>query len=263
MSHPAGNPSGHPSGRAGRGLEGRLALVTGGTRGIGNAIARRLLEAGARVVITGRDSAGAEKAAQELVQSGGECRGVALDVSRFDDVQETVKGLEKELGPFAILVNNAGITRDDVVMRMKEEDWDAVLSTNLKGSFACAKAVIRGMMKQRWGRIISVTSIVGGMGNIGQANYVAAKAGAEGLTRTLAREYASRGITANAVAPGFIDTDMTRAMEEAARARLMGQIPMERFGQPEDVAGAVVFLASDEAAYITGQVLHVNGGMLM
>ncbi|MDH5526031.1 MAG: 3-oxoacyl-ACP reductase FabG [Nitrospirota bacterium] len=245
------------------GLNGKLALVTGGTRGIGNAIARALLDAGARVVVTGRDAAGAEKAAATLAEAGGECRGVALDVSDFNQVQEVIKGLEKDLGAFDVLVNNAGITRDDVVMRMKEEDWDAVLNTNLKGSFACAKAVIRGMMKKRGGRIINVTSIVGTMGNIGQANYVAAKAGTEGLTRTLAREYASRGITCNAVAPGFIDTDMTRAMEPAARDQLTGQIPMERFGQPEDVAGVVVFLASDAAAYVTGQVIHVNGGMLM
>jgi len=241
----------------------RTAVVTGGTRGIGNAIARRLLSDGLRVVITGRDAAGAEKAAAELSPDPGRCRGVALDVSRFDRVQEVLKEIGKEAGGIDILVNNAGITRDDVLLRMKEEDWDAVLSTNLKGSFACAKAVIRDMVKKRWGRIVNVASIVGAMGNPGQANYVAAKAGMIGLTKTLAREYATRGITANAVAPGFIETDMTAALDEAARTRLLAQIPMERFGTMDDVAAAVAYLVSDEAAYVTGQVLHVNGGMLM
>jgi 3-oxoacyl-[acyl-carrier protein] reductase len=249
------------------GLSGRTALVTGGTRGIGNAIARRLLSDGAQVIITGRDAAGAEKAAAELAGgisgAAGRCRGVALDVSQFDRVQEVLKETGKEAGGIDILVNNAGITRDDVLLRMKEEDWDAVLSTNLKGSFACAKAVIRDMVKKRWGRIVQIGSIVGAMGNPGQANYVAAKAGMVGLTKSLAREYATRGITVNAVAPGFIETDMTAALDEAARTRLMGQIPMERFGTMDDVAAAVAYLVSDEAAYVTGQVLHVNGGMLM
>ena len=242
------------------GLSGKTALVTGGTRGIGNAIARRLLADGAGVVITGTSQAGAEKAAAEL---GPNCSGVAMDVSDFAQVEAVIKELAKAHGGIDILVNNAGITRDDVLMRLKEDDWDAVLNTNLKGAFACAKSVIRPMMKARWGRIVNITSVVGAMGNIGQANYVAAKAGMEGLTKTLAREYASRGITANAVAPGFIETDMTQAMEPAARDALTGQIPMERFGSPEDVAAAVAFLASDEAGYVTGQVLHVNGGMLM
>jgi len=241
----------------------RTALVTGGTRGIGGAIARRLLADGLRVVITGRDAAGAEKAAAELSSDAGRCKGIGLDVSRFDRVQEVVKELGRETGGIDILVNNAGITRDDVLLRMKEEDWDAVLSTNLKGSFACAKAVIRDMVKKRWGRIVNISSIVGAMGNAGQANYVAAKAGMVGLTKSLAREYATRGITVNAVAPGFIETDMTAALDEAARARLMAQIPMERFGTMDDVAAAVAYLVSDEAAYVTGQVIHVNGGMLM
>jgi len=237
--------------------------VTGGTRGIGNAIAKRLLADGFRVVITGRDAAGAEKSAAGLSADTGRCRGIALDVAQFDRVQEAVKELGRETGGIDILVNNAGITRDDVLLRMKEEDWDAVLSTNLKGAFACAKAVIRDMVKKRWGRIVNVASIVGAMGNAGQANYVAAKAGMIGLTKTLAREYATRGITANAVAPGFIETDMTAALDEAARGRLLAQIPMERFGTMDDVAAAVAYLVSDEAAYVTGQVLHVNGGMLM
>jgi 3-oxoacyl-[acyl-carrier protein] reductase len=242
-------------------LSGKTALVTGGTRGIGNAIARRLLADGAQVIITGRDVAGAEKAAAELDSS--RCRGIGLDVSQFDRVQEVLKEVGKEAGGIDILVNNAGITRDDVLLRMKEEDWDTVLSTNLKGSFACAKAVIRDMVKKRWGRIVQIGSIVGAMGNPGQANYVAAKAGMVGLSKSLAREYATRGITVNAVAPGFIETDMTAALDEAARARLMAQIPMERFGTMDDVAAAVAYLVSDGAAYVTGQVLHVNGGMLM
>jgi 3-oxoacyl-[acyl-carrier protein] reductase len=242
-------------------LSGKTALVTGGTRGIGNAIARRLLADGAQVIITGRDAAGAEKAAAELDSS--RCRGIGLDVSRFDRVQEVLKEVGKEAGGIDILVNNAGITRDDVLLRMKEEDWDTVLSTNLKGSFACAKAVIRDMVKKRWGRIVQIGSIVGAMGNPGQANYVAAKAGMVGLAKSLAREYATRGITVNAVAPGFIETDMTAALDEAARTRLMAQIPMERFGTMDDVAAAVAYLVSDGAAYVTGQVLHVNGGMLM
>jgi 3-oxoacyl-[acyl-carrier protein] reductase len=244
-------------------LAGRTALVTGGTRGIGNAIGARLLALGARVVITGRDAGTAAKAAEALAAKGGDCRGIGLDVADFDAVQETLKEAGRQVGGFDILVNNAGITRDDVLLRMKEADWDAVLSTNLKGSFACARAVIRDMVKKRWGRIVNITSIVGAMGNAGQANYVAAKAGMVGLTKTLAREYATRGITANAVAPGFIETDMTRALEPAAREGLLAQIPMERFGAPEDVAAAVAYLASDQAAYVTGQVIHVNGGMLM
>ncbi|MBI5135978.1 MAG: 3-oxoacyl-[acyl-carrier-protein] reductase [Nitrospirae bacterium] len=240
-------------------FDGKTALVTGGTRGIGNAIARRLLDLGADVVITGRDRAGAEKAAAELARGGGNCRGVALDVADFGQVEAVIKAI----GAVDILVNNAGMTKDDVLMRLKEDDWDAVLDANLKGTFACSRAVIRGMMKKRWGRIVNIGSIVGSMGNIGQANYVAAKAGMEGLTKTLAREYASRGITANVVAPGFIETDMTRSLDDAVRAGLMAQIPMERFGSPEDVAAAVAFLAGDDAAYVTGQVIHVNGGMRM
>jgi 3-oxoacyl-[acyl-carrier protein] reductase len=240
----------------------RVALVTGGTRGIGHAIARRLLEGGHRVVLTGRDAATAEKVAAGL-DSGGRCRGVGLDVADFAGVQEVVGQVARDAGGIDILVNNAGITRDDVLLRMKEEDWDAVLSTNLKGSFACARAVIRGMVKKRWGRIVQVASIVGAMGNAGQANYVAAKAGMIGLTKTVAREYATRGITANAVAPGFIETDMTAALDAAVRDQLMAQIPMERFGTVDEVAAAVAYLVSDEAAYVTGQVLHVNGGMLM
>jgi len=244
-------------------LAGKTALVTGGTRGIGNAIAARLLTLGARVVITGRDATGAAKAAEALAANGGECRGIALDVAAFDSVQETLKAAGREVGGFDILVNNAGITRDDVLLRMKEADWDAVLSTNLKGGFACARAVIRDMLKKRWGRIVNITSIVGAMGNPGQANYVAAKAGLVGFTKTLAREYATRGVTANAIAPGFIETDMTRALQPAAREALLAQIPMERFGAPEDVAAAVAYLVGDGAAYVTGQVIHVNGGMLM
>jgi len=245
------------------GLSGRTALVTGGTRGIGNAIAARLLAEGARVVITGRDAGTAQKAAEALASGGGECRGIGLDVSAFDAVQEVLKVAGRDVGGFDILVNNAGITHDDVLLRMKEADWDAVLDTNLKGAFACVRATLRDMVKKRWGRVVNITSIVGAMGNAGQANYVAAKAALVGLTKTLAREYATRGITANAVAPGFIETDMTRALEPAARDGLLAQIPMERFGAPEDVAGAVAYLTSEDASYVTGQVIHVNGGMLM
>ncbi len=245
-------------------LHDRVALVTGGGRGIGRAIADRLADAGCRVVVADVDAAGAEQAAAEIgVAYETETLGLGADVSDAASVKEMVGATVKELGGLHILVNNAGITRDGLLLRMKEEEWDQVLAVNLKGAFLCTQQAARPMSKARWGRIINIASIVGAMGNVGQANYVAAKAGLMGLTKTVAREYAARGITCNAVAPGFVDTEMTRALSEEIREGLLAQIPMKRLGSPEDVAAAVAFLASEEAGYITGQVLHTNGGMYM
>jgi len=244
-------------------LDGQVALVTGATRGIGRAIALALGSAGATVIGTGTTEAGAAAVSEALAQAGARGRGAVLNVTDATGVERLLEQAEKESGPVSILVNNAGITRDNLMLRMKEEEWDAVIETNLKSVFRLSRAVLRGMMKARGGRIINITSVVGSSGNAGQVNYSAAKAGITGFTRSLAREIGSRGITVNCVAPGFIDTDMTQALPEAVRTALLGQIPLGRLGRVEDVAAAVVFLASPAAAYITGATLHVNGGMYM
>ena len=241
-------------------LSGKVALVTGSTRGIGRSIASTLAAAGAHVAVVGRDTANAQAVAAEL---GDAHRGFGCDVSDPTQVAALVAAVEEQLGSCDILVNNAGITRDNLMLRMKDDDWDAVLDANLRSAFVAIRAASRGMMKRRWGRIINITSVVGLMGNKGQANYAASKAGLIGLTKSVAKELASRNIVCNAVAPGFIQTDMTDAMTAEARAVLQGQIPLERLGAPGDVAQAVAFLASDMAAYMTGQVLVVDGGLLM
>jgi len=238
-----------------------VALVTGASRGIGAAIADRLADDGARVIGTATTAAGAARITESLSGRGG--RGVVLDVTSQESIDAVIADIDATEGAIGILCNNAGITRDMLLLRMKEADWDAVLDTNLASVFRLSKAVLRGMMKARKGRIISITSIVGLTGNPGQANYAAAKAGMIGFTKSLAREVGSRGITANVVAPGFIDTDMTRALNETQRETLNGQIPLARLGLPADIAAAVSFLASADAAYITGETLHVNGGMHM
>jgi 3-oxoacyl-[acyl-carrier protein] reductase len=241
-------------------LTGRTALVTGSTRGIGLAIARALHGAGAKVAIVGRDQSRAESVAAEL---GKRAFGVACDVAQADQVGRAIAAAEAALGPVDLLVNNAGLTRDNILLRMSEADWDAVLDANLKGAFHTTRAVIKGMMKRRAGRIVNIASIVGLTGNKGQANYAASKAGLIGFTKSVAKEYATRGILVNCVAPGFIETDMTAALPEEARATLLQAIALGRLGRPEDVAGAVLFLASDLAAYVTGQVLVVDGGMVI
>jgi 3-oxoacyl-[acyl-carrier protein] reductase len=240
-------------------LSGRTALVTGSTRGIGRAIAEALSESGANVAVVGRDKARAEEGAASLKNA----RGFACDVGDSSSVTALVEDVEKSFGSLDILVNNAGITRDNLLMRIKDEDWTAVLDANLKAAFVAIRAASRGMMKRRWGRIINIASVVGITGNKGQANYAASKAGLIGLTKSVAKEYASRNILANVVAPGFIETDMTAAMTPEAREALSKLIPLERLGKPADVAGIVAFLASEQAAYITGQVFVVDGGMVM
>jgi 3-oxoacyl-[acyl-carrier protein] reductase len=238
-----------------------VALVTGASRGIGAAIADRLANDGARVIGTATTADGAARITESLRARGG--RGVVLDVTSQDSIDAVIADIDAKEGAIGILCNNAGITRDMLLLRMKQDDWDAVLQTNLASVFRLSKAVLRGMMKARKGRIISIASIVGLTGNPGQANYAAAKAGMIGFTKSLAREVGSRGITANVVAPGFIDTDMTRALNETQRETLNGQIPLARLGLPSDIAAAVSFLASADASYITGETLHVNGGMYM
>jgi 3-oxoacyl-[acyl-carrier protein] reductase len=238
-------------------LDGKVALVTGATRGIGRAIALELAKKGAKVVGTATSEAGAAT----ISQSG--IAGRVLDVRDAAQCDALVAAIQKEFGDIAVLVNNAGVTRDNLALRMKDADWDLVMETNLKPVFRLSRAVMRGMMKARWGRIINITSVVGASGNPGQANYAAAKAGIVGMAKSLARELGSRNITVNCVAPGFIDTDMTRALPEEQRAALLGQIPLGRLGQPEDVAAAVAYLASPAAGYVTGVVLHVNGGMYL
>jgi 3-oxoacyl-[acyl-carrier protein] reductase len=242
-------------------LTGEIALVTGATRGIGAAIAERLAQDGARVIGTATTAEGAARISANLAARGG--RGAVLDVADPKSIGALLEDIEAKEGAVGILCNNAGITRDTLLLRMKDEDWNAVLDTNLASVFRLSKAVLRGMMKARKGRIISITSVVGLTGNPGQANYAAAKAGIIGFTKSLAREVASRGITANTIAPGFIDTDMTRGLAEAQRSALNAQIPLGRLGQPADIAGAVAFLCSSDGAYITGETLHVNGGMYM
>ncbi len=240
-------------------LTGKVALVTGSTRGIGRAIAEGLVGCGARVAVVGRDLATAEKVAGEI----GDAKGFACDVSDPASVTSLVQSVEEAFGQIDILVNNAGITKDNLMARMKDEDWDAVMATNLRSAFVATRAAQRGMMKRRWGRIINITSVVGLVGNKGQANYAASKAGLIGFTKAAAKELSSRNILVNAVAPGYIQTDMTAQLNEEARTALSSQIPLGRLGEPKDIAGAVAFLASDLAAYITGQVLVVDGGMVM
>ncbi|HUG56911.1 MAG TPA: 3-oxoacyl-ACP reductase FabG [Candidimonas sp.] len=242
-------------------LEGKLALVTGATRGIGKAIALELAAQGAKVVGTATSESGAQQITDMLAASGG--RGVVLNVDDAAACESLVAELVKEDGGPHILVNNAGITRDNLDMRMKDDDWQAVIDTNLSAVFRMSRAVMKGMMKARWGRIINITSVIGSSGNPGQANYAAAKAGVAGMSRALARELGSRNITVNCVAPGFIETDMTRALSEAQAAAILTQIPLGRLGGAADIANAVSFLASPQAAYITGTTLHVNGGMYM
>ena len=242
-------------------LSGKTALVTGASRGIGAAIADTLAQAGATVIGTATSDSGAAAIGERLAQWNGQGR--ALNAAEADGIENLIADIEKEFGKLDILVNNAGITRDNLLMRMKEEEWDEIMQVNLKSVFRASKAVLRGMMKQRSGRIINITSVVGAMGNAGQANYAAAKAGLMGFAKSMAREVGSRGITVNCIAPGFIDTDMTRALPEEVRKTFEAQTALGRFGDAQDIADAVLFLASVQAKYITGQTLHVNGGMLM
>ena len=243
-------------------IAGQVALVTGASRGIGKAIALVLAQAGMKVIGTATSDAGAAAIGEALAAFAGN-RGIKLDVNDGPGVDAAVDAIVKEHGALHVLVNNAGITRDTLSMRMKDDDWDAVLDTNLKAVFRTSRAAIRPMMKQRYGRIVNITSVVGASGNAGQANYAAAKAGVAGMTRSLARELGSRGITVNCVAPGFIETDMTKALSEAQTTALMAQIPLGRLGSAADIAHAVAFLASPHAGYVTGTELHVNGGMYM
>src|ERR1700691_3043733 len=242
-------------------LTGVVALVTGASRGIGAALAARLSADGARVIGTATTPDGAARIGEALRTHGG--RGAVLEVTSQESIDAVIADIESKEGAISILCNNAGITRDMLLLRMKQQDWDAVMETNLASVFRLSKAVLRGMMKARKGRIVSITSVVGLTGNPGQASYAAAKAGILGFTKSLPREVSSRGITVNAIAPGFIDTDMTRALAEAQRTALNTQIPLGRLGQPADIAGAVAFLCSPDGAYITGETLHVNGGMYM
>jgi len=244
-------------------LKNKISLVTGASRGIGAAIAIELAKCGASVIGTATSEKGAEiiKKSFEINKVKGQA--MVLDVNSNASIETLMNKINEEFGTVDILINNAGITRDTLLMRMKEEDWDAVISTNLKSVYKLSQAVLRGMMKNRSGRIINISSVVGHMGNAGQTNYAAAKAGINGFTKSLAQEVGSRGITVNAIAPGFIDTDMTRALDDAQRESLLKHIPLAKLGQPQDIAQAVCFLASDAANYITGETIHVNGGMLM
>jgi len=240
----------------------KIAVVTGASRGIGKAIA---LELGKSAIILGTATSpeGAEKITDYLKEAGVSGKGYCLDVSSETSIQDFVSAVQADYGAPQILVNNAGITRDNILMRMKGDEWDQVINTNLGSIFRMSKALVRGMTKSRWGRIVSISSVVGSSGNVGQSKYAAAKAGLEGFSRALAMEIGSRGITVNCVAPGFIDTDMTRDLGEDQTAALLGKIPMGRYGQPEEIASVVSFLASDQAGYITGETIHVNGGMYM
>ncbi|MDF3030184.1 MAG: fabG [Moraxellaceae bacterium] len=244
-------------------IEGKVALVTGASRGIGKAIALELARRGTIVVGTATSASGAENITAYLAEAGFRGKGFVLDVSDPSSVDDALSAINSEFGAPLVLVNNAGITRDSLMLRMKDEDWDAVINTNLTSIYRVSKACLKGMTKERWGRIISISSVVGSSGNPGQANYAAAKAGLEGFSRALAREIGSRNITVNSVAPGFIATDMTHVLPEEQKEKLLASIPAGRLGQPEEVAAAVGFLASAEAGYITGVTLHVNGGMYM
>lgn len=244
-------------------IEGKIALVTGATRGIGKAIALELGRQGAVVVGTATSDSGAASISEYLLAAGIKGKGVTLDVSSGESVEAVIKMIQDEFGAVTILVNNAGITRDNIMLRMKDDEWDSVLNTNLTSVYRVVKGCLRGMTKARWGRIISVSSVVASMGNAGQANYAAAKSGMEGFTRALAREIGSRNITVNCVAPGFIDTDMTSGLPEEQKAALQSQIPMNRLGRPEEIASVVGFLASEGGAYVTGESIQVNGGMYM
>ena len=241
-------------------LEGKIALVTGASRGIGRAIAELLVERGATVIGTATSESGAAAISEYLGANG---KGLALNVTDVESIEATLKTINDEFGVIDILVNNAGITRDNLLMRMKDDEWNDIIDTNLTPIFRMSKAVLRGMMKKRAGRIINVGSVVGTMGNAGQTNYAAAKAGVIGFTKSMAREVASRGVTVNTVAPGFIETDMTKALNDDQRAATLANVPAGRLGDPREIASAVAFLASPEAAYITGETLHVNGGMYM
>ena len=244
-------------------LQNKVALVTGGAQGIGKTISEELVRNGAHVVLGDVNLEGAQATAEAINNSGGSASAVKIDVSNPAEVKQVFDSIMKDKKPVDILINNAGITRDGLMIRMKEVDWDIVLNINLKGSFLCSQQAAKQMMKQKSGVIVNIASIVGVMGNFGQANYSASKAGVIGLTKTLAREVASRGIRVNAVAPGFIDTEMTRVLDESVRQSLIEQIPLAKLGLPEDVARCVAFLVSDRSSYITGQVINVNGGMLM
>jgi len=244
-------------------LDGQIALVTGASRGIGRATALELGRQGAIVIGTATSDAGAEAISAALAEAGIKGTGLRLNVTDAADCEAALARIEQEFGSVSVLVNNAGITRDNIAMRMKDDEWDAVIDTNLKAVFRMSKLVMRAMMKARYGRIVNITSVVGSSGNAGQANYAAAKAGVAGMTRALARELGSRNITVNCVAPGFIDTDMTRALGDGQRDALLGQIALGRLGRPEEIAAAVAFLASPAASYVSGVTLHANGGMYM
>jgi 3-oxoacyl-[acyl-carrier protein] reductase len=241
----------------------RTAFITGASRGIGLACAKALAAAGHKVVLAARNLDKLEEAAAEIRASGGEALVVTIDLSSPESIQESIKKAIAEAGPIHILVNNAGVTKDGLSMRMKLEDFTSVIQTNLTGAFLCAQGVMPGMMKERWGRIINIASVVGEMGNAGQTNYVSSKAGLIGLTKSLAQELASRNITVNAVTPGFIETDMTAVLSDEVKEKMLNVIPLKRFGKPEDIAAAVAFLAGETSSYITGNVLKVNGGMYM
>lgn len=244
-------------------LKDKVCIVTGSTRGIGLAVATELAGQGAKVVISGRSADTVDKTVADIKSAGGEVTGIAADVSKMEDAQKLITGTIDAFGRIDVLINNAGITRDNLLMRMSEEDWDMVMAVNLKGAFNCVKSATRTLMKQRAGTIINITSVVGLIGNAGQANYAASKAGLIGFTWSVAKELAARNITCNAIAPGFIETDMTEALDEKVRDALLEQIPLKRLGQAKEVARMVCFLASDDAGYITGQVFNVDGGMVM